>query len=137
MSGVMFSYMLSLRFAPRSVVLTSVSTWALIYAVLPFEDLAFQHASSGIQMAERLLIVLQLSSIGVVEMGFSKSIPFFRLHPPHSPKLVRCRMHVYFLCSPQQVTAGRGEWPSADGGVDPRHGWTSRSGLAVYIHLDE
>ena len=30
-----------------SVVLTSVSTCALIYAVFPFEDLAFLHASSG------------------------------------------------------------------------------------------
>ena len=64
------------RFGPRSVVLTSVSMCALVFAVFPFENLAFRHASSGPQVVERLLIMLQLSSLGIAEMGFSESIPF-------------------------------------------------------------
>ncbi len=64
------------RFGPRGVFLTSVSMCALIYAMFPFENLAFRHASGGPKVAERLLIMLQLSSLCVADMGFSKSIPF-------------------------------------------------------------
>jgi len=67
---VVFPHFIS-RFGPRSVVLTSVSTCALIYAVFPFENLALRHASSGTQVAERLLIILQLLSLGVTGMGSS------------------------------------------------------------------
>ncbi len=64
------------RFGPRGVFLTSVSMCALIYVLFPFENLAFRHASGGPKVAERLLITLQLLSLGIAEMGFSKSIPF-------------------------------------------------------------
>ncbi|KAH9005484.1 major facilitator superfamily domain-containing protein [Lactarius hatsudake] len=57
------------RFGPRAVFLTSVSMCALVYALFPFENLAFRHASSG--LAERLLITLQLSSLCITEMGYS------------------------------------------------------------------
>ncbi|KAH9005475.1 major facilitator superfamily domain-containing protein [Lactarius hatsudake] len=46
------------RFGPRAVFLASVS------------NLALRHAASGIKVAEKLLITLQLSSLGIAEMGF-------------------------------------------------------------------
>ncbi|KAI9455177.1 MFS general substrate transporter [Lactarius psammicola] len=59
------------RFGPRSVFLISVSMCALIYAMFPFENLAFRHASGGLKVAERLFIVLQLSSFCIAQMGYS------------------------------------------------------------------
>ncbi|KAN0135048.1 Major facilitator superfamily domain containing protein [Lactarius tabidus] len=59
------------RFGPRNVVLTSVSMCALVYIVFPFENLAHRHGPSGPQVVEKLLVVLQLSSLGIAEMGFS------------------------------------------------------------------
>lgn len=58
------------RFGPRVVFLTSVSTCALIYAMFPFENLASRHATSSSKVAERLLIMLQLSSLCIADMGF-------------------------------------------------------------------
>ncbi|KAN0136079.1 major facilitator superfamily [Lactarius tabidus] len=59
------------RFGPRNVILTSVSMCALVYIVFPFENLALRHAPSGSKVVEKLLVVLQLSSLGIAEMGFS------------------------------------------------------------------
>ena len=43
-----------------------------------FKNLALRHASSGPQVAESLLIMLQLLSLGIAEMGCSKLVPFSR-----------------------------------------------------------
>ncbi|KAH9005476.1 MFS general substrate transporter [Lactarius hatsudake] len=59
------------RFGPRSVILTSVSMCAMIYAFFPFENLALRQASSDLKVAEKLLIMLQLSSLGIADMGYS------------------------------------------------------------------
>ncbi|KAH9059737.1 hypothetical protein EDB87DRAFT_735359 [Lactarius vividus] len=59
------------RFGPRAVFLASISTCALIYALFPFENLASRHTLGGSKVTERLLIVLQLSSLSVAQMGFS------------------------------------------------------------------
>ncbi|KAH9059736.1 MFS general substrate transporter [Lactarius vividus] len=59
------------RFGLRGVFLTSVSIFALIYALFPFENLAIRHASGSSKLAERLLITLQLSSLCITEMGYS------------------------------------------------------------------
>jgi hypothetical protein len=63
------------HFGPRGVVLTSVSTCALVFIAFPFENLALRHASSGLQVVETLFLILQLSSLGIAEMGTSKSMP--------------------------------------------------------------
>ena len=126
---VCFSPLMS-RFGPRSVFLTSVLTCALIYALFPFENLALRHASSGSKVAEKLFIILQLSSLGIGEMGFSKSILFSG--PVCAPALtkhesIRRRKHVRCFCRSQQAIARRDQWPRADGGVDPTHDWTRHS----------
>jgi len=67
---VFFPHLIS-RFGPRSVVLTSVSVCALTYVLFPFENLALGHAPRGLHVAGRLLILLQLTSLGIAEMGSS------------------------------------------------------------------
>ena len=66
------------RFGPRTVFLTSVSMCVLVYTMFPFENLALRHASSHPNVAEKLLIILQLWSFSIAQMGYSKSIPFSR-----------------------------------------------------------
>jgi hypothetical protein len=63
------------RFGPRGVLNASISMCALIYAMFPFENLALRHVSSGPNVAEMLLITLQLTAFGIDHMGFGKSIP--------------------------------------------------------------
>jgi len=75
------------RFGPRGVVLTSVSVCALIYASFPFENLALRHASSGPTGAEKLLIMLQLSSLGIGEMGFSAAFMYIASAAPNKRSL--------------------------------------------------
>ncbi|KAH9059731.1 MFS general substrate transporter [Lactarius vividus] len=59
------------RLGPRRAFLTSVSMCALTYVLFPFENLALRHGSSGSEVAERLLIMLQLLSAGIADMGYS------------------------------------------------------------------
>ncbi|KAH9023396.1 MFS general substrate transporter [Lactarius pseudohatsudake] len=59
------------RFGPRAVFLASISMCALIYALFPFENLASRHTFGGSKATERLLIVLQLSSLSIAQMGYS------------------------------------------------------------------
>ncbi|KAI9443968.1 MFS general substrate transporter [Lactarius indigo] len=59
------------RLGPRRAFLTSVSMYALIYVLFPFENLALRHASGSSKVAEKLLIMLQLSSAGIADMGYS------------------------------------------------------------------
>ncbi|KAH9020409.1 hypothetical protein EDB85DRAFT_2005090 [Lactarius pseudohatsudake] len=75
------------RFGPRSVFLTSVSMCALIYAIFPFENLALRHASGGSEVAERLLIMLQLLSVGFAEMGYSASYMYISSAVPNKRSL--------------------------------------------------
>ncbi|KAH9171619.1 MFS general substrate transporter [Lactarius sanguifluus] len=74
MNGIVqyaFSPRLISRFGPRAVFLTSVSICALIYALFPFENLALRYAFGGSEVAERLLITLQISLFCVAQMGFN------------------------------------------------------------------
>ncbi|KAH9005477.1 MFS general substrate transporter [Lactarius hatsudake] len=59
------------RLGLRRAFLTSVSMCALTYALFPFENLALRHASGGSEVTERLLIMLQLLSAGIADMGYS------------------------------------------------------------------
>ncbi|KAH9005485.1 MFS general substrate transporter [Lactarius hatsudake] len=59
------------RFGPRAVFLASISMCALIYALFPFENLASRHTFGGSKVTKRLLIVLQISSLSIAQMGYS------------------------------------------------------------------
>ncbi|KAH9015504.1 MFS general substrate transporter [Lactarius hengduanensis] len=86
------------RFGPRSVILTSVSMCAMIYALFPFEN-----ASSDIKVAERLLIMLQLSSLGIAEMGYSASYLFIFSAIPNKRSLGVTNGLAHLLASVQRM----------------------------------
>ena len=60
------------RFGPRRVFLVSISSFFPMYLMLFFENLALRYATGGATITV-LLIILQLSSIAISDMGFSKS----------------------------------------------------------------
>ena len=59
------------RFGPRRVFIVSISAFAPMYLMLFFENITLRYVYGGASLLV-LLIVLQLSSIAIADMGFSK-----------------------------------------------------------------
>jgi hypothetical protein len=66
------------RFGPRRVFITSIISFVPIYLMFPFENLSLRLASSGANVTW-LLIILQLGSLSISDMGFSKCSPILYL----------------------------------------------------------
>lgn len=62
------------RFGLRRVFLCAIVSGAMIYTIFPFENLAIV-AGGGPNVVVWLLIIVQMSSLCVFDMGYSKSIP--------------------------------------------------------------
>lgn len=58
------------RLGPGRVFLTSIAAYVLIYTMFPFENLAARARSSAVWF----LVVLQLASICITDMGFSEPL---------------------------------------------------------------
>ncbi|KAH9059734.1 hypothetical protein EDB87DRAFT_735072 [Lactarius vividus] len=85
--STLFSLDLCHALSLRSVFLTSVSMCALTYTIFPFENLALRHASGGSKIAEKLLVMLQLLSVGIAEMGYSASYMYISSAVPNKRSL--------------------------------------------------
>jgi MFS family permease len=59
------------RFGPRRVFIVSIAMFGPMYLMLLFENLSLRYAFGGASLTV-MLIVLQLSSIAISDMGFSK-----------------------------------------------------------------
>ena len=59
------------RFGPRRVFIVSISSFAPMYLMLFFENLTLRYVVGGASLTV-ILIILQLSSIAIADMGFSK-----------------------------------------------------------------
>lgn len=66
------------RFGLRRVFVVSVAACAVIYSMFPFENLALRQAASGSKMTVWVLVALQLFSLTVSRMGYSKSLGIHR-----------------------------------------------------------
>jgi MFS family permease len=62
------------RFGPRRIFIASIVSFVPVYLIFPCENLTLRHASSGAN-ALWVLILLQLASLSVTDMGFSKCSP--------------------------------------------------------------
>ena len=62
------------RFGLRRVFVVSVAACAVIYLIFPFENLALRSAAGGSKMIVWALVALQLFSMVISRMGFSKSL---------------------------------------------------------------
>ncbi|KAH9030836.1 MFS general substrate transporter [Lactarius deliciosus] len=69
---VFFSHLIT-RFGPRRIFISSIVACAAIYTIFPFENLALRVAAGGgSNLAFSLLVILQLSSLCVSELGYRK-----------------------------------------------------------------
>ncbi|KAH9027876.1 MFS general substrate transporter [Lactarius pseudohatsudake] len=67
---VFFSHLIT-RFGPRRIFISGIVACAAIYTIFPFENLALRVAAGGgSNLALSLLVVLQLSSLCVSELGY-------------------------------------------------------------------
>jgi hypothetical protein len=67
------------RLGPGRVVFTSIAAYVIIYTMFPFENLAaryINHSGDGTNATVWLLVLLQLSSICITDMGFSESFRY-------------------------------------------------------------
>jgi hypothetical protein len=127
------------RFGPRHVFVSSIVACAVIYAIFPFENLALRIAGGGSSLVLWLLIILQLSSLGVSVMGYGKffapnTLAYSGAHI-HVGSLSYCVL-IHFICCSQQTVARRGEWSFAGGDFNSERCWTGCCGLAVCVLPD-
>lgn len=59
------------RLGPGRVVLASIASYVIIYTMFPFENMAARHGG-GTNTTVWLLVMLQLASICITDMGFSE-----------------------------------------------------------------
>ena len=122
------------RFGPRNVFIASIFSFFPIYLMFPFQNLALRHSSRGLYPTTGLLILLQLSAILVVEMGFGKFFITYQLHRARSLKWcvsISCDIDVHILCGAQQAVSRRYEWNSANDGLDSALSRTSSCRVTV------
>lgn len=74
------------RFGPRRVFLVSISSFFPMYLMLYFENLALRYATGGATITV-LLIILQLSSIAISDMGFSSVFMYVSSSAPSKRSL--------------------------------------------------
>lgn len=77
------------RFGLQRVFIVSVAACAVVYPMFPFENLALRHAAGGSKMTVWVLVALQLFSLTVSRMGYSKCLAELLDIPP--------RLKVYLL----------------------------------------
>ncbi|KAI0302823.1 major facilitator superfamily transporter [Multifurca ochricompacta] len=60
------------RFGPQRVFIVNIAAFAVVYAMLPFENLALRHAGGSSKSTLLLILMsLQLLSLSISDMGFS------------------------------------------------------------------
>ena len=122
------------RLGLRLVFIASVFCFFPIYLIFPFENLAIQLSSGGMNPAAALLIVLQLSALSFADMGFSElpnlilSIDTEGLFAP-----IRCDICVRIVCCSQQAISRRYKWNRPDDGLDSARDRTSGCHITVCI----
>ncbi len=100
---VFFPYLVG-RFGLRRLFTTSIVSCALVYTLFPFENIALRvTVSDGANLFVWLLIILQLLSFAVFDMGYgtafkSQSLSSLMLMPITHLGSLRCDVHVHHIC---------------------------------------
>jgi hypothetical protein len=111
------------RLCPGHVVLASMAAYVTIYTMFPFENLAARYISRGHDSANAtvwLLVLLQLSSICITDMGFSASFSRPRRYARLNLLNIFVNKGSVFMfivaAAPKQSFAWRNERPRPDRG---------------------
>jgi hypothetical protein len=123
------------RFGPRRVFIVSIASFIPMYLLLFFENLTLRYAS-GFASMTIFLIVLQLSSMAIADMGFGKFKSFatsILTDVLICVPIRRLGIHVRILLRAKQAVSRRHQWPCADDGFDSTNSGTSCCGIAVCL----
>jgi hypothetical protein len=135
----LFSHFVS-HFGLRRVFLSAIIAGAVIYVVFPFENLAMV-AGGGQNLIVWLLIILQMFSLCVFDMGYSKSTS----HTPSSYPVrilmmhvgsLRCHERVRLIRRSQQTVSRRSVWPFACDELDSGRRWACCRRLVICVLPD-
>jgi len=107
------------RFGPRNVFISNIIACAMIYIMFPFENLALRGAAGdSSNTIVWLLVILQLSSLCVSEMGYAT-------------------VYLYISSAvPNKRSLGAGKWTGAGGDLDSERCWASCCGLVICVLPD-
>jgi len=79
------------RLGPGRVVFTSIAAYVIIYTMFPFENMAARHAAAahggGTNTVVWLLVILQLASVCITDMGFNSVFMFIAAAAPNKRSL--------------------------------------------------
>ncbi|KAI9452894.1 MFS general substrate transporter [Lactarius psammicola] len=75
------------RFGPRRVFIAGIILFFPVFILLPFENLAIRHSSSGLNLIVGLLIMLQLSAIIISDLGFGAIFMYISSAAPNKRSL--------------------------------------------------
>ncbi len=138
---VFFPYLVG-RFGLRRLFTTSIGSCALVYTFFPFENLVLRlTASDGANTLVWLLIILQLSSFAVFDMGYStafkfQSSPPLMLMPITHVGSLRCDVHVHHIYCSEQTVSRHGLWSVAGGVLNPERRLAGNCRLAICVLPD-
>ena len=143
MDGIFQFFFFSLsisRFGHRRVFVFSIVSSAVILAIFPFENLTVV-AGGGPNLVVWLLVIMQLSSYCVLDMGYGEFFVPYTLahadtHDTWGHLYKRYNVHLRFICYSQQTIARCGEWPHAGGDFHSECCWTSCCRLTICILPD-
>ena len=134
-----FTHLIS-RFGHRRVFVFSIVSSAVILAIFPFENLAAVAGGGSPNMAVWLLVIVQLLSYCVFDMGYGEHI--CAIHPSLSQILMTYvgppsyDVHVHFVCRSEQTVARHRVWSFAGGFLGSERYWARCCGPAVCVLPD-
>ena len=125
------------RFGPRLVYVSSLVSCAVIYTIFPFENLAVL-VGGGPNIIVWLLMFLQMSSLCIFDMGYSRFFLYTYCLTQIYLWCVTCRRNVYvhFICCSQQTVARRCVWSCTGGILDTERSWAGCCRAAIFLLLD-
>jgi hypothetical protein len=123
------------RFGLRRVFVFSIASNAANFAILPLENLAMV-AGGGPNLVVWLLIILQLLSWCVGDMGYGKFYALAHADAHDARGSLRYSVYVHFVCCPQQTFSRLRIWSVAGSILDSESRWTGCCGRAVCVLSD-
>ncbi|KAI0302824.1 member of major facilitator multidrug-resistance DHA1 sub-family [Multifurca ochricompacta] len=75
------------RFGPQRVFIVNIAAFAVVYAMLPLENLALRHAGGGSKVTLWILMFIQMLSLSIAQMGFSSMYLYISSAAPNKRSL--------------------------------------------------
>jgi hypothetical protein len=119
---------------------TCIAFCAVLVILFPLENLVLHGANESSAVVIWSLIVLQLLSLSIFNMGYSESVESTSMAERivlYSPRSARWRDYLRQYRGPQQAVIRRGKWSRADSSFGSMRSWTRSCGFALCVFYHE